>query len=500
MRKKSLSPLVIRADAGGLLGIGHVMRMIALMQAYQSLGGEVILASASCPAPLAQRLKKSGILYHVLTTKDYGSREDALETIELASAEKAGWIVLDGYHFDEVYQSLLRESEFRVLCVDDYGHCETWNCHALLNQNLGADSWGPRKSEVPGFTTFLGTDFTLLRREFWEGIPRREVKLSPIKNVLMTLGGVDLNDATGAVLHQFENLPGDPLSIRVLVGAGNPNREGLEARKSRHDLEIIVDATDMPDQFAWADGVVCAGGSTCWEILRYGLPSAVVTIADNQVPVVRALCEDRLAVDLGWEQNLSVDTEVAEKLSRWLKEPEEFIDIAKLQTVIDGKGAHRVASFLANGLVLREAAKGDCELYFQWVNEAAVRQNALDQEPIKRENHEEWFPSRLASDKALLYVAQVGTEAVGQIRFEEKSIGQYVLSYSIDQHHRGKGLAKPLLLAGVDRLTRVLRKSFEIIAEVRLENSASIRALQKAGFIQHSESNGILMMSYHHCL
>ena len=60
----SIPKLLIHADAGGILGTGHVMRMIALAQAYRRRGGEVTIASVQCPEPIIDRVEELGITLH----------------------------------------------------------------------------------------------------------------------------------------------------------------------------------------------------------------------------------------------------------------------------------------------------------------------------------------------------------------------------------------------------------------------------------------------------
>ena len=53
--------LLIRADAGPKQGVGHVMRCLALGQAWQKMGGQVTLLTGSLPARLSMRLNAENI-------------------------------------------------------------------------------------------------------------------------------------------------------------------------------------------------------------------------------------------------------------------------------------------------------------------------------------------------------------------------------------------------------------------------------------------------------
>ena len=337
-----MKPILIRADAGGEIGTGHVMRMIALAQAYQRRGGRAIIATSTCPEAVARRITSLGIEHQALSSDQPGSPEDAAETRSLADALGISWLVLDGYHFSLPYQQNFKDAPCKLLVTDDHGYCDEWCCDALLNQNLDSNLTPTGTHQVETHQLLLGSSFCLLREEFLEktNTPR---SASPLKNILVTMGGSDPDNATQAVLDLLDQSDASPLHIRVLAGAANPHLQQLRQHISSHEIEIVVNAEDMPHQLAWANGIISAGGSTCWEWLHAGLPGAIVTLAENQVPIVRALSETRkAALALGWPRDFST----TQKLNSWLANPASVIEKDDALGIVDGHGADRVATLL----------------------------------------------------------------------------------------------------------------------------------------------------------
>jgi spore coat polysaccharide biosynthesis predicted glycosyltransferase SpsG/RimJ/RimL family protein N-acetyltransferase len=509
-------PLLIRADAGVRIGTGHVMRMLALAQAYQDRGGQVTMVCATCPESIADRVRREGIAMDFITAGEPGAPTDCQDTIGRARSLGARWVVLDGYHFHEVYQRALRAAGLRVLAVDDYGHCAVWAADAVLNQNIFAPEL-KYHSEVAGCRFLLGTRFALLRREFREeterhshiafeetGRRRRDEAHSifadkdqslltsasavqenpqPIRRLLVTLGGADPDNITGRLLGILNSLDELRLEIKVLVGGGNPHLEHLRqlAASSPHAIEVLHHVLDMPSLYHWAHGVISAGGSTCWEWLFYRLPAAVVCIADNQRPVVAGLVKHRLAVDLGWHENMD-PVSVSAKLGDWLNRAAGQPSAPPSDLVVDALGADRIASVVDEScLWIRHAILEDCRLYFKWANDPDVRANAIHTEPIPWTSHKEWFERKLKSRTSHLYVANnLENIPVGQVRLDKTPDGPWEVDISVAKEWRSKGIGLRML----DLSLRVFwRTCWEpVCAQVKSQNAASANVFKTLGF------------------
>ena len=89
------------------------------------------------------------------------------------------------------------------MAIDDYID-KAHDCDLLLNQNLGvsAEDYAPGLL-APDCTLLTGTRYALLRPEFARARPgalaRRHARAAD-RRILVTMGGVDPDNATGAVL------------------------------------------------------------------------------------------------------------------------------------------------------------------------------------------------------------------------------------------------------------------------------------------------------------
>jgi UDP-2,4-diacetamido-2,4,6-trideoxy-beta-L-altropyranose hydrolase len=340
--------LLLRADASESIGTGHVMRSLALAQAWAQAGGSATFAMSICPRPVCERLRAEG-LNIVSINGERGSLADAHETAQLARDLEARWVVLDGYEFGARYQSALRAQDFHSLVIDDEASAKSFSADVLLNHNAYAtpDLYA-RKAD--GARLALGGRYALLRNEFqpWR-LWRREIP-PRARRILITTGGSDPGNAAGKILRSLDGLGKRELEVQLVVGSASTHRAELEHEAAARKASVVVDAHNMPELMAWADVAISAAGSTCWELAFMGTPALTLVIADNQQKISNCLCERGAAQALGRAESLAPD-HLAETLAQLLDDPGRRWTLSRAgRRLIDGRGAARVTE------LMREAA------------------------------------------------------------------------------------------------------------------------------------------------
>lgn len=336
-----IGTLLLRADAGGRLGFGHVMRCLALGQAWQEAGGRAVFAAATLPKSLEARITAEGAVVERLPVEP-GGEADARETGRLAGRLGARWVVLDGYQLGVDVQERLKGCGLRVLAVDDYGHARRYAADLVLNQNLQADA-ALYPHLGPSTRLLLGLPYLLLRREFWGW--RGWVRPTPARarKVLVTMGGTDPDNVTLQVVRAVGRLPAGAAEVVAVVGGGNPHGASLEeAARRTPGVELRADVRDMPALMAWADVAVSAAGSTSWELAFMGLPALSVVLADNQAPVAAALEHMGLAWALGEGTTLTLER-ISAALQELLADQPRRAEMSRRgRALVDGRGSLRV--------------------------------------------------------------------------------------------------------------------------------------------------------------
>jgi RimJ/RimL family protein N-acetyltransferase len=123
----------------------------------------------------------------------------------------------------------------------------------------------------------------------------------------------------------------------------------------------------------------------------------------------------------------------------------------------------------------------DAQLLFDWANDKIVRFNSLVTGTILWEDHLKWFNNKLHS-QSKIYLLFRDNIPVGQIRFD--FINEFwIIDYSIDEKHRGKGFGKKILELAI----RKFNVGDILKAIVKNENVSSLKIFQKLGFERSKE-------------
>ena len=546
-----LNTLLIRADASPRIGTGHVMRCLALAQGWIARGGTVRFVSASITPALVQRLDDEGVPVTRIDASP-GSSADATTTAAHRETHDGAWIVVDGYQFDSDYQSALKEAGARVLFLDDYGHCDTYTSDLILNQNIDADpDWYAVRSDSEATRLLMGPRFALLRKEFWPWHSPRRTPTERARRVLVTLGGGDPDNVTATVVRGIERLarerqvPPD-LQVTLVLGGSSTHYDAIcEAvqranasiqadRKACRDsndrngvtakdapITLRHDVSEMAALMADHDLAVSAGGSTCWELAFMGLPNVIVILAENQRGIAEGLDEAGASVNLGWHADVTAH-DVEEALHDVLSSDKKRIEMAQAaQHLVDGQGVRRVvdtihtrcnANFdndsnvmeartgsssehktaasdedVQEGLKLRPVEESDCKRLWQWANDPEVRRQSYNTEEIPWEDHKEWFQRKRLSDDCTIYIAECEGDPVGQIRFDVED-ERSVVDVHVDPDQHGKGFGTKIIKEGTGKFLD-LSDLNQVHAYIKIDNIASCRAFEKAGYAYHGKSS-----------
>lgn len=496
--------VLIRTDASQRIGSGHVMRCLTLADALRDRGREIEFICRKQQGNYIDIVREHGYKVHALDGADdysqYGwlgvsVERDVQETLQALDGRRTEWLIVDHYGISTEWERELAMHVDKLMAIDDMadrGHI----CHLLLDQNFSLNASKRYQTHVPpSCTQLLGPQFALLRDEFVRTRASLRSRGGRVCKVLVFFGGGDPDNLTGKVISTMIRPEFDGLALDIVIGAANPHRESIVQQLiGRLNTRLMVQVNNMAELMASADLAIGAGGGTTWERMCMGLPTIVVTIAENQLPATHDLHSQGLVRWVGDFRLIdlpSLTKQIAEavagtEINRWQS--------TQCMQLVDGLGVTRVADFLcgmgdARDLNLRHANANDCLLFWHWVNDPLVRESALHSAQIPWQDHCRWFEKTLDCRNKWLFVGEGVMGPIGQVRFERNS-NEITIDYSLAAQFRGLGLATLLLKQAITLLKEIADKDDYLHASVLAHNQASVRVFQRLGFAEPAVYDG----------
>jgi UDP-2,4-diacetamido-2,4,6-trideoxy-beta-L-altropyranose hydrolase len=341
--------LFFRTDASVAAGTGHVMRCLALAQAWQDAGGRAVFAMAESTAAVRSRLAAESVEV-VPIGAEAGGRKDAQAVTELARYYRADWVVIDGYPFDATYVLELKSAGLKVLLIDDGGFERPCGADLILNQNFDATrNMYPQREDRTRL--LLGMRYVLLRNEFLAWHDFRREPSPTTSRVLVTMGGSDPDNMTGLVIQALSMVTTEGLEATVVVGGSNPHFDSLgrEASRSRTAIQLRHSCSNMPELMARADLAIIAAGGTLWELMYMSCPVLSFGRTPVQRRILGALHERGIVQHLGDPRHVGVSA-LALAIDELAASPARRAKMAELgRQQVDGEGARRVCELLTEG-------------------------------------------------------------------------------------------------------------------------------------------------------
>ena len=300
---QELMRIAFRTDASIQIGTGHVMRCLTLADALRERGAQCSFICRQHPGNLVDLIKQRGHAVHTLPADDHrypttlaqpahaawlGAdwATDAEQTRQALGQENVDWLVVDHYALDRQWETALRPYARKIMVIDDLAD-RPHDGDLLLDQNLGRTKEDYAGLLKLGTRTLIGPQYALLRPEFaqWREYSLARRTQPQLKNLLITMGGVDNGNATGQVVDALKTceLP-DDLNITIVMGPHAPWLTQVQALaiSMPWPVKVLAGVSNMAQLMADSDLAIGAAGGTAWERCTLGLPTLLLVLAENQ--------------------------------------------------------------------------------------------------------------------------------------------------------------------------------------------------------------------------
>ncbi|MGB5855922.1 MAG: UDP-2,4-diacetamido-2,4,6-trideoxy-beta-L-altropyranose hydrolase, partial [Oceanisphaera sp.] len=237
--------VAFRADASLQIGTGHVMRCLTLADALKANGAECYFICREHSGNLISFIQNKGYVVYTLPyletdAADFiaeaeaylahaawlgaSQQQDAEQCRAILTRLQPDLLIVDHYALDICWEKALSAYYRRLMVIDDLAD-RPHDCGILLDQTFGrnADDYSTLVSD--SCVLLCGSSYALLRPEFstLRGYSLQRRENPKLEHLLITMGGVDKDNATGQVLEALRTceLP-EQCRITVVMGATAP--------------------------------------------------------------------------------------------------------------------------------------------------------------------------------------------------------------------------------------------------------------------------------------
>jgi spore coat polysaccharide biosynthesis predicted glycosyltransferase SpsG/RimJ/RimL family protein N-acetyltransferase len=506
--------VLLGCDGGGQLGVGHVLRSLALAEAAVAAGHDVVVAGhfegsflgrqlAAAPAEVARSQALAG-----------GDQQPLIDMV--------GRLRPDLLHVDS-YSAPGRLAEL----VASAG------AEAVIS-NLEDGTFGRRPADVVVDPTF-GAELSarpddgstwLLRGSRYVPVRQRVIdarRRAADDNVAKAARGEDdiaVGDVAGTVLVVMggtDPVGLAPVAVGLLARTGlalevtaiavgeNAERVRAAAAGSCLSLNVLAPVDDLAAMMAEQDLVISAAGTSVWEVCCVGVPMAVVWAVDNQREGYDRVVAAGAAMGLGGPElgrpQAGADERAVGLLASALTDSRVRADLMlAARRVVDGLGAWRVVrtweqavslrslpAIGAIGLLVRPATLRDARLLWQWRNDPATHAGSRSSTQVSWDDHLRWLTASLTRTDRMLLMVEDPVRAVGPVGtvrwdLERKGEREWEVSITVAPERRGQSLARRLLRAAEVALSSRTDVS-AYLAVVHRDNLASLRLFETSAYV-----------------
>lgn len=338
--------MYFRVDMNQTIASGHVMRCLAIADAFREINEEstFILADDEAKALIESKGHQTLIL-----NSKWEQKESELEILRtLIQKEEIKELFVDSYQVTEKYLKELKQ-HVSLIYLDDLDKMtypvDMLFCYTRY-RNLNAYI---KKYEDTETKLYLGTKYTPLRKEFWNTNSRPIVQRRQ-KKILVTTGGMDsLN-----VAEQIAKVVSKDIKNEYLIICGKQNKnynQLLELEKVYSNIRILYDVQNMEELMSEVDCAISATGTTVFELCATKVPSICYVIADNQLELASYMHEEGVMIYAG---DFRIDKEgVLNSIQRDLKillsdDAKRKQMVEKMTNLMSGIGAMNIVREIRN--------------------------------------------------------------------------------------------------------------------------------------------------------
>jgi UDP-2,4-diacetamido-2,4,6-trideoxy-beta-L-altropyranose hydrolase len=289
-----MKQIYLRADGSSKIGLGHVMRLLAISDMLKD-SYHLTFVIRDTETEIIQLVKSKIQQVQLLTEND---------SAFLNILDRDSLVFLDGYSFESSYQKLIKETGASLICIDDLFDRHFYADAVVNHAGKGKESF---YSKEPYTKLFLGPDYALLREPFLKTAKQKR-KIERIDTIFINMGGSDEHNITEKTLFFSEGINWIQ-NINIVVGATYKhldNLKGFLLKGKKINIYQNIDANTMCEILEKSQLAICPASTISFEVCAVGLFCITGYTAENQKHILEDLVNCNVAESIGSFFNLDV--------------------------------------------------------------------------------------------------------------------------------------------------------------------------------------------------
>lgn len=475
-----------RVDSSPIIGMGHLMRCLTLANGLKDRGFECSFICRDFEGNGASRLIGDDFPIELMSIVGLELSEDWLgvsfendvkDTIDIISKRPVDWLIVDHYEIDQSWEKEFRSKfpNIKIMVIDDL--VRPHDCDLLLDQTYGrtVDEYLPF---VPENTQlYLGAEFALLRDDFRRLRGQSRKFDNKNRHILVMLGGGNPGEPLRVIGKALRELFKKHTFTATVIIGDMPDLHLDDYKTLGQNIELIKFSNDIAAEMNKADFAIGAGGGTSWERCCLGLPTVVITIADNQIEIAKIINEKEAGFSV-----VTARDEIADAVEKLLTDSALLATMSKnAASLCDGGGVCRVINrILVRSLSFRNANADDARFIYQARYADDASRFYRNKEVPTFDAHVSWLGKAFENEDIILSCMSLCGVDVAHIRLDKYSLTSGEIGICLAKDWRGRGLGQAILESANQYFSDL--GVFEIHAEVHKDNRASANVFERAGY------------------
>ena len=335
--------IYIRADSNPEIASGHVMRCLAIAQAFQDMGQKVIFLTAD---DYPSKILKQANFQNIVLNSVWNDLSQEVEKVkDILSQNKNSLLFIDTYQVTRSYVESLMP--YAKICYLGSKREYLGNINAVINYSTKIDyEFYSNNYDASKTKLLLGYSYAPLRKEFQNiSLHFRE----KVQQIFLSTGNTDpynlLEKLISLLLSTKET---KNINLNVIVGSMFKNRDKLYLQyENINNIHLYENVQDMGSLMQNMDLAISANGTTVWELAAAGVPVISFAMVKEQEPNAVQMGKLGLVNYCGntYQNESECMTKILDKTKMYCSDYEARKNLVyQARKVIDGKGSLRIAS------------------------------------------------------------------------------------------------------------------------------------------------------------